>query len=158
MRKMGSVACLSLLMLAAAVAQPAATVEPAAKSEDEIVRLREEVERLHRTLEKQREETERQIEGLKKAVETRISGLANGIDAVRISVDAVKNAIVSMQPPRRPPITVTADSAAPIVCGPMGCEATALEHCRKSGYEAVHVVHKLEKPVQWLYTFVCRDG
>jgi hypothetical protein len=145
-------------MLAAAAAQSPPAVEPAAKPEDEIVRLREEVERLHRTLDKQREETERQIEGLKKAVETRISGLANGIDAVRISVDAVKNAIGSMQPPRRPPITVTADSAAPTVCGPMGCEATALDHCRKSGYEAVHVVHKLEKPVQWLYTFVCRDS
>jgi hypothetical protein len=161
--------CLTLLVVAAAAAQPA-TVEPAdrseaksevksdAKSDNDVVKLREEVERLHRTLERQHEENVRQIEALRKALETRMTGLANGIDAVRISVDAVKNAIGSMQPPRRPAITVTADSAAPIVCGAMGCEATALDHCRKSGYEAAHVVHKLEKPVQWLYTFVCRDG
>jgi len=157
MLKMGAILSISLLLLTAAFAQTA-TVQQPTKPEDEIAKLREEVERLYRLLERRHEESERQIEGLKKSLEAKLSGLANGMDAVRISVDAVKNAVVSIQLPRRPPITIAADSAAPIVCGPMGCEVTALDHCRKSGYEIAHVVHKLEKPVQWLYTFVCRDG
>jgi len=158
MLRVGSVAWLSVLLLTAAVAQTATPEQAPVKSEDEVVKLREEVERLHRTLEKQREDAERQIDGVKRSLEAKLAGLANGMDAVRISVDAVRNAVGSMQLPKRPPITIAADSSAPIVCGPMGCEATALDHCRKSGYEIAHVVHKLEKPVQWLYTFVCRDG
>lgn len=162
MLRMATATLISMLCLATAAAQttpeaPPAKTEPA-KPDDEIAKLREEVERLHRTLEKQQGDWERQIEDLKKSMESRLAGVTNGIDAVRISVDAVRNAIASAQPPKRPPIAISADPAAPIVCGPLGCEATALEHCKKAGYEIAYVVHKLEKPAQWLFGFVCRDG
>jgi hypothetical protein len=157
MLKMGSVVLISFLSVMAALAQ--ATPEPPpVKPEDEPAKLHEEVERLHRTLEKQQAQLERQIEDLKKSMEARLSALTNGIDAVRISVDAVRNAIASMPPPRRPAITITSDPAAPIQCGPLGCEATALDHCKKAGYDMAYVVHKLEKPTQWLFAFICRDG
>lgn len=157
MLKIGLVLLISFLSLAAAVAQTEAP-PPLGRPDGEIARLREEVERLHRTLEKQHDQIERQIEDLKKSMETRLSGVTNGVDAVRISVDAVRNAVSSIQLPRRTAITITADPSAPIVCGALGCEATALDHCRKSGYEIAYVVHKLEKPTQWLFAFVCRDG
>ena len=140
---------------AGSAAEPAA--EPAEDSVKEMVKLREEVGRLQRTLEQQRSQLDRQIEDLKKAMETRLAGVANGIDAVRISVDAVKNAVAGIQLPKRTAITIAADSSAPILCGPQGCEATALDHCKRVGYETAHVVHKLEAPAKWLLTFVCSD-
>jgi hypothetical protein len=187
MLKMGAAAAVSFLFAAAVVAQTPSepppekpdvkTVkpsEPDAKAvkpraaeaevaeprapEAEIVRLRKEVERLQRALEKQQGLMERQIDDLKTSMESKLSGLTNGIDAVRISVDAVKNAIASIPVPKRPPIAIVADPSAPIVCGELGCEATALNHCRKSGYAIAHVVNKLEKPAQWLFAFTCRDS
>jgi TolA-binding protein len=158
MLKMGLVVLISVLSLAAAVAQTTPETSSPAKPDDEIVKLREEVERLHRTVEKLQGQSERQIEDLKRSMETRFSGVINGMDAARISIDAVRNAVNGIQLPKRPPITITADPAAPIVCGPLGCEATAADHCRKTGYDIAYVVHKLEKPTQWLFAFVCRDG
>lgn len=158
MLRMGSIVLISFLLAAGAVAQAPPPEASAAKPDDEVAKLREEVERLHRTLEKQQGQLERQIEDLKRSMEARLSGATNGIDAVRISVDAVKNAVSSIQLPKRQAITITSDPSAPIVCGGLGCEATALDHCKKVGYEVAYVVHKLEKPTQWLFTFVCRDG
>jgi hypothetical protein len=161
MLKRGAAVAIALLSVAGAVAQsppepPQAALPPSPPS-TEIVKLREDVERLQRLLEQQHSQMERQIEELRKSLETRLSGLANGLDAVRISADAVKNAVVSIQMPKRPPIAIVADPSAPIVCGEQGCETTALDHCRKSGYEIAHVVNKLEKPAQWLFAFTCRD-
>lgn len=138
--------------------EPAQAAPPRAEPNAEIAKLREEIERLQRTLEKQQVQMERQIEELRRFMEIRLSGLTNGIDAVRISVDSLKNAVATIPLPKRPPIAIVADPSAPIVCGEQGCEATALDHCRKTGYEIAHVVNKLEKPAQWLFAFTCRDG
>lgn len=161
MLKWGAAVAVALLSVASVIAQsppePPKAEPPPALPSAEIIKLREDIERLQRLLEQQHSQMERQIEELRKSLETRLSGLSNGLDAVRISADSVKNAVVSIQMPKRPPIAIVADPSAPMVCGEQGCEATALDHCRKSGYEIAHVVNKLEKPAQWLFAFTCRD-